>query len=280
MKEDQWHVPQYFQYQTRPRVGPSLEVLLLLIREDTQLNWPGAVGKACFQCCMKALQYQVEMDLYEVSLRHFTISDKLSNFGYQFFFLELIIVDAQFAETECTQEKFVFCSFNISQIDTDFLSHKVSVTPHQHAGMWTGWSGWSFSFILLPHSFATMSANLNFCAVSRCLCWYIFVNSKKFFHTSSFGLLIFYFDHISPRLLHCEKIWTPKWNLNKNGRSRFNKGIWSHESSVKHVYFWWWLILAVNNTPWEKDTQLRNCLHQIAMWAYLSSIFVRESSSL
>lgn len=132
------------------------------------------------------------MDLSAVGLRHFIILDKLSSFRCQFFFLrELTLVGAQFVEIKWTPENFVFCSFNFPQMHIGFLSHEVSVTPHQHSGMWTIWSGSAFSFILVCHSFAARSPNFDFCAISRHLCWHAFMNSRRFFHTLSFALLIF-----------------------------------------------------------------------------------------
>lgn len=67
-------------------------------------------------------------------------------------------------------------------------SHKVHVMPHQNSGTWAAWSGSTFSFILVPHCFATRCPNFHFCAISRHLCWWI---PGRPFHASSFALLIF-----------------------------------------------------------------------------------------
>lgn len=130
------------------------------------------------------------MDLSAVGLRHFIILDKLSSFRCQFFFSGTYISRCSICWDRMNSRKFCFLFFQLSP-DAYWLSHEVSVTPHQHSGMWTIWSGSAFSFILVCHSFAARSPNFDFCAISRHLCWHAFMNSRRFFHTLSFALLIF-----------------------------------------------------------------------------------------
>lgn len=135
-----------------------------------------------------------------------------------------------------------------------------------------------FSFIPVLHSFATRCPNFNFCAISRHLCWYAFVNSRKIFPhfilcSFYFSFLIIYFYTL--RLFCCKEF------RHQSGISiKIVDQDSIRRSEVKHASFWWWLILIVSDTPGKKSTQLRDCLHQIALWPHLRDIFVKQLLSL
>lgn len=148
--------------------------------------------------------------------------------------------------------KIYFLFFTFSQIDIDFLSHKVHVMPHQKSGTWAVWSGSTFSFIPVLHSFATRCPTFNFCAISRHLCWYAFVNSRKIFPrfilcSFDFSFLIIYFYTL--RLFYCKEF---RRQSGISIKMVDQDSIWRFE--VKHACFWWWLILIVSGTPGKKST--------------------------
>lgn len=121
-------------------------------RSENCLNWPRAAGKECFLYCMNTLQSQVEVGLYAVGFRNtlqsqrwacvqlaLHVSSSQMNdliLGVSSFFWNFYQQDLNLLRQNELKKNLFFCSFTFSQIDIDFLSHKVCVTPHQNSGMW------------------------------------------------------------------------------------------------------------------------------------------------